>query len=160
MTFDNSKTIISLRIRLFGATVILLAYIVMTYAAGIIKFPVLGISDTACTLTLVGLYLLGAILPIILNYQYIWFSDDDENISFRYFTAGIVGGRKNSVVINKVLFEGYQIETRFFGRSKSLILFQKSGNQTAKYPPVYISALSKEQYLKLSSALNKLSPAK
>ena len=27
MTFDNSKTIISLRIKLFGATVILLAYL-------------------------------------------------------------------------------------------------------------------------------------
>ena len=27
MTFDNSKTIISLRIKLFGATVVLLAYL-------------------------------------------------------------------------------------------------------------------------------------
>ena len=42
MTFDNSKTIIGLRIKLFGATVIILAYIVLTYIAEIIKYPTAG----------------------------------------------------------------------------------------------------------------------
>ena len=56
MTFDNSKTIISLRIKLFGATVIILAFIVLTYIAKMIKYPLLGMSDTAWTLILVGLY--------------------------------------------------------------------------------------------------------
>ena len=31
MTFDNSKTIISLRIKLFAATVVLLAYLALAY---------------------------------------------------------------------------------------------------------------------------------
>ena len=55
MTFDNSKTIISLRIKLFGATVLLLAFIVLTYIAKMIKFPLLGMSDTTWTLILVGI---------------------------------------------------------------------------------------------------------
>jgi hypothetical protein len=157
MTFDNSKTIISLRIKLFGATVILLAYIVLTYIAKMIKYPLLGMSDTAWTLILVGLFFGYALLPMILNYQYIYFSDDGENIVIRYFTAGIAGGRKNSIEINKAAFTGYKTESRFFGLIESITLFQRFQEGTAKYPPVYISALSKEEKSKLFSSLNRYS---
>jgi hypothetical protein len=115
--------------------------------------------DTAWTVILVVLYLIGAFLPMILNYQYVWFSDEDENIVLRYFAAGIVGGKKNTVEINKISFAGFQIETKYFSLSKTLILYQRSAQQTAKYPPIYISALSKEQYKKLISALKKYSSA-
>ena len=157
MTFDNSKTIIGLRIKLFAATVLLIVYIALAYAAKIIKFPVFGMSDTIVTLILVAVYVFLAILPMILNYQYIWFSDDDERIIFRYFTAGIVGGRKNSVEINKNSFEGYQINKKYFGLSKSLVLFQRIGQKTAQYPPIHITALNKDQTAKLIKALLKYS---
>lgn len=159
MTFDNSKTIINLRIKLFGATVLLLTYVVLTYVARLIKFPLLGLGDTIWTLILVAIYIIGAFLPMALNYQYVWFSDDEESIVFRYFSAGIVGGKKNSVEINKISFAGFEVEKKYFGLSKSLILYQKSGLQTAKYPPIHISALSKEQYTRLISTLRKYSPA-
>ncbi len=159
MTFDNSKTIISLRIKLFGATVILLAYIILTYAAEIIKFPLLGMSDTLVTLVLVGIYIFLAILPMVLSYQYVWFSDDDERIIFRYFTAGIIGGKKNSIEISKVNFAGYLTDKKYFGLSRSITLFQKVGQGKAKYPPVYISALSREQRNLLLKTLVKYSPA-
>jgi len=154
MTFDNSKTIISLRIKLFGATVLFLAYIVLTYVAEMIKFPLLGMSDTAWTLILVGIYLFIAFLPMVLNYQFIFFSDDTEKIVFRYFTAGIVGGRKNSVEIDKRSFSDYKVETRFFGLIQSITLFQKFNEGVAKYPPVYISALSREEKAKIFKTLN------
>lgn len=155
MTFDNSRTIISLRIKLFALTVLLLVYIALTYAAHLIKFPLLGMSDTVVTLILVAVYLFLAILPMLLNYQYVWFSDDEERIIFRYFTAGIIGGRKNSVEINKATFEGYQLEKKYFGLSKSLILFQRIGQKTAKYPPIHVTALNRDQLDKLLRALTK-----
>jgi hypothetical protein len=154
MIFDNSKTIISLRIKLFGATVIILAYIVLTYIAQLIKFPLLGLSDTAWTLILVALYLGYAFLPMLLNYQYIYYSDEDDNIVFRYFTAGIVGGRKNSIEIGKRTFSGYKIDKRLLGMIKSITLFQKFQEGIAKYPPVYISALTKEERNKIFRSLN------
>jgi hypothetical protein len=154
MTFDNSKTIIGLRIKLFGATVIILAYIVLTYIAEIIKYPLLGMSDTAWTLILVGIYFGYALLPMFLNYQYIHFSDEGENIVIRYFTAGIIGGRKNSIEINKTGFAGYKSEARFFGMIQSLTLYQKVQKGIATYPPVYISALSVEERSKLFRSLN------
>jgi len=154
MTFDNSRTIISLRIKLFGATVVLLAYLALTYVAKLIKYPFLGMSDTSWTLILVGVWFLIAFMPMFLNYQFIFFSDDSEKIIFRYFSAGLVGGRKNSVEIDKKSFSGYKIETRFFGLIQSISLFQKFQEGVAKYPPVYISALSREDRAKVIKSLS------
>lgn len=158
MTFDNSRSIIGLRIKLFSATILFLTYITLVYVAKIIKFPLFGLSDTVCTVTLVVIYLIIAILPVILNYQFIFFSDDTEKIVFRYFTSGITGGKKNSVEIDKRSFGGFKIETRFFGLIQSIILFQNFREGVAKYPPIYISALSKEEKAKLLNALNAYGP--
>jgi len=154
MTIDNTKTVYGIRINLFIATVLLLAYVALVYAAELIKFPLLGIGETTATLILVAIYLFIAFLPMALNYQYVFFSDEGESLVFRYFSAGIVGGRKNSVDIRKSTFAGYQIEKKFFGLSSSLILFQNVGNKKAKYPPIHISALPSDLRGKLLNALN------
>lgn len=154
MTFDNSRTIISMRIKLFASTVIFLAYIALTYVAKLIKYPLLGLSETAWTLILVALYAFMAFLPMFLNYQYIYFSDDGDDIIFRYFTTGIVGGKKNSVEINKRTFSGYKTESKLFGLILSITLFQKINNGIAKYPPIFISALKREQRIKVLRSLN------
>lgn len=158
MTFDNSKTIYSLRIRMFVVIVLLFAYLVLSYIAKIITFPLLGMSDAIWTLILVSIFIYVAFSPMLYNYQYVWFSDEGETIVFRYFTAGIVGGRKNSVRIDKNLFTGFKTESKFFGLSKSIILYQKLGQSVAKYPPVYISALSREQRSSLLASLNQYVP--
>jgi hypothetical protein len=154
MKFDNFRTIISLRIKLFAATVLFLAYIVITYVAEMIKYPLLGMSETAWTLILVAVYLFLAFLPMILNYQFISYSDEEEKIVFRYFTAGMVGGKKNSIEISKRSFTGYKIVKKLFGLKQSIILFQQFKEGVAEYPPIYISALKREQKSKLIKSLN------
>lgn len=158
MTFDNSKTVYSLRIRMFVVLVLLFTFLVLAYIVKLFKFPLLGMSDSVWIVILVALFIYVAFSPMLFNYQFIWFADEGENIVFRYFTAGIVGGRKNSVQIDKNLFAGYKTEKQLFGLSKSIILFQKVGQDIAKYPPVYISALSGEQISKLLTCLNKYTP--
>ncbi len=158
MTFDNSKAIISLRLKLFAATVILLTFIVLTYVAGMIKYPLLGMSDTAWTLILVTLYFMYAFMPLMINYQYIYFSDEGDTIDFRYFVSGITGGRKNSIKIKKEEFTGYRTDKRFFGIIISITLYQKINNKAAKYPPVYITALTREEREKLFRALDTCLP--
>lgn len=160
MTFDNSKTIISIRIKLFAATVIFLGYLLLNYAAGIIKFPLLGLDDTTWTVIIAALYIFIFFIPMILNYQYIYFSDDGNNIVFRYFTAGIVGGKKNSIEINKQTFSGFTFEKRFLGLIQSVTLFQSIKGQQAKYPPIYISALTRQEKAKVFASLNSYFPKK
>jgi len=154
MTLDNSKHIISLRIKLFGATVVFLAYIILTYAAEIIKFPLFGMSDTLVTTILSAIYVIIVFIPMLLNYQFVYFTDDEEKIVFRYFNAGIVGGRKNSVEIHKQTFTTYKTEKKFFGLKTSIILYQRFNEGVAKYPPVYISAVPEKERQKIFSRLN------
>lgn len=159
MTFDNSRTIINLRIKLFGATVVVLAYLAIAYVGKLIKFPILGLSDIIWTVILIGFWLILALMPIFLNYQFISFSDEEDYIVFRYFTAGILGGKKNSVEIKKTTFSGFKIETRFFGLIQSIILFQKFQQGIATYPPIYISALKREEKAKVIKSLNLYTPS-
>ena len=158
MTFDNSKTIINLRITFFLATILLLAYITLTYVARLIKFPLLGLNDTVWTLSLVFIWFVLTFMPMFLNYQFIFFSDEGEKIIFRYFSTGLISGKKNSVEIDKRTFSGYKTESRFFGLIQSITLFQRFNEGVAKYPPVYISALSKEEKAKLIKTLKSYSP--
>ncbi len=158
MTFDNSKTIIGVRIRLFIATVLFLAFIILTFIAGKIRYPLLGLSETAWTLILAVCYLSFLFYPMYLNYQYLYFSDEEDKIIFRYFNAGIVGGKKNSVEISKKCFSGYKIEKKFFGLNQSIILYTQMKQGIAKYPPIYISALTREEKNKVLHVLNTYAP--
>lgn len=158
MTFNNSKTIIAGRIRLFIATVLLLGYMVLAYIAGIIQFPMLGMSDTLLTLILVGIYLAIAIYPMVFNFQYISYTDDEDKIIFRYFNSGIIGGKKNAVEIKKSDFAGYRRDKSFFGLIQKITLFHQMPQGVAKYPPVYISNLSGKERAKILNSLYLLTP--
>jgi hypothetical protein len=158
MTFDNSKSIINLRIKLFFATILLIAWIIIVFVAKVIKFPLLGLTETAWTLILVAIYLIILFLPMIMNYEYVYFSDEEEHIVIRYFFAGMIGGKKNSISINKRTFAGYKYEKKYWGLHKSIILLQKIGQGIAKYPPVYITALTRDQQEKLFNILDRYSP--
>lgn len=158
MTLDNSKTIIGQRIKIFIMTVLLLAYIVLTYIAELIKYPLLGMSDSFWTMIFVSLYFLYAVYPMVLNYQYVYYSDEEETIVFRYFMAGIFGGKKNSVKINKSDFAGFKTETKYFGMMISIVLYQQLREGIASYPPIYISNLSKKEKAKVLNSLYLYAP--
>jgi hypothetical protein len=158
MKFDNSKTVISIRIRLFAVTVLLIAYLILVYFAHILKFPVFGLSETVVTTILIGLYILFAAYPMILDYQFIIYSDEDDKLIFRYFTSGIAGGKKNSVEIKKADFAGYRIDKKLFGLKKSITLFRQLPQGVAKYPPIHISILSRKERGRILNSLYSYTP--
>jgi hypothetical protein len=158
MTFDNSRTIISVRIRIFTGTVILIAYLIIVYFAQILKFPVFGMSETVLTTILICIYLLFAAYPMVLDYQYISYSDEGDKLVFRYFTSGIAGGKKNSVEINKADFAGYRVDKKLFGLKKSITLFRQLPQGVAKYPPIHIAILSRKERARLLNSLYSHTP--
>ena len=158
MKLDNSKTIISFRIRLFAVTVLFLAYIIMSYAAKFFKLTLFGMSDTFWTILFAAIWLFIAFIPMILNYQYVSYSDEGDTIIFRYFTSGLVGGKKNSVEIDKRTFAGYKSEKKLFGLMWNITLYQNFKEGVAKYPPIFISALNKEERSKIFRSLNSYTP--
>lgn len=159
MIVENSKSIIGLRIKHFGITVLFIVYLILAYFAGVIKFPILGLEDKWWTFIMAALYLTYLVYPMVLNYQYIYYSDEDEKIVFRYFFAGIITGRKNSIEIPKPLYAGYRRDRKFFGLIQSVTLFQHVKGGIAKYPPVYISLLSREERSRILYSLYQHAPA-
>jgi hypothetical protein len=158
MTLNNSKSVINLKITRRLSIIIFLAYLIITYAAGIIKFPLLGMSRLVWTMMVLLIFLLIILLPVILNYQYISYSDEGENIIFRYYSTGFIPGNKNSVEINKKTFSGFTLEKKFFGLMHSITLYQRLKGGVAKYPPVYISALKREEKARIFKSLNSFAP--
>ena len=157
MKLNNNKTLINLRITLFAVTVLFLAYIILTYATKFFKFNLWGWSDMVWTIIFAIIWIFIAYFPAMFNHQYISYSDDDELIVFR-FASGIFGERKNSIEIEKKTFAGYKTEKRFMGLSLSITLYQNVKEGIAKYPPVYITAISKAERAKIFSSLNQFSP--
>ena len=154
MTLDNAKMIISLRLKLLIATLLFLTYILLAYPARVIRFPLLGVGETIWTVILTLLYVIVVFQPVLLNYQYIYFSDDGEVIILRYFNAGIFGKKKNSVEISKPVFLGYHVDRKVFGLIQSITMYARLKQGRAKYPPVFISALKKAEKEKIFTALN------
>lgn len=158
MTLNNGKSVINLKIIRRLSIILFLAYIAITYAAGIIKFPLLGMSRLTWTTIILLIFLLIILLPVVLNYQYISYSDEGENIILRYYSTGIFPGNKNSVEINKKTFSGFTLDRKFFGLIQSITLYQRLKGGVAKYPPVYISSLKREEKTKILKSLNSFAP--
>jgi hypothetical protein len=154
MTFDNAKTIISLRLRGLAATIIFLIYIVLIYVGRFFRFPVEGIQESTATIILSLLYLFIIFLPLIMKKMYVYYSDDGDNIVIKYFFAGMITGKKNSIIISKKTFAGYSLEKGFLGMFPSIILTQRLKQGVAKYPPVSISSLKRKEKEKLLHSLN------
>jgi hypothetical protein len=158
MTLNNGKSVINLKITRRLSIIIFLAYLIIVYVAEIIKFPLLGMNRLAWTMTVLLIFLLIILLPVILNYQYLSYSDEGENIIFRYYSTGFIAGNKNSVEINKKTFSGFKLEKKIFGLMQRITLYQRLKGGVAKYPPVYISALKREEKAKILKSLNSFAP--
>jgi hypothetical protein len=158
MTLNNSRSVINLKIIRRTAIILFLAFVLLGYIAKVIKFPLLGINQIIWTLFVLVLFIAIMFLPALLKFQYIYFSDEGETIIFRYYTAGIIEGNKNSIEINKRTFSGFSMETRFLGLIKSLTLYQQLQQGVATYPPVYISSLKRDEREKIIKSLNLSAP--
>ena len=153
MTIDNSKTIIRLRLNVFIATVLFIAYLFFAYFEKNLKFPLFGLSDTQFTLILVAIYLIIAFYPMIFSYNFIYFSDDGPAVVVRYYSVGLLKGKKRSIEIDKSRFIAYKISGSFLNRKIALI--QRLDKRDAMYPPVSISSLTAKERGKLYFMLDK-----
>jgi hypothetical protein len=158
MTLNNGKSVINLKIVRRISIIIFLALLILIYASRTIKFPLLGMDKLAWTMLILVVFLLIIFIPVVLNYQYVNYSDEGEKIIFRYYSAGIIPGNKNSVEINKTTFSGFKLEKKLFGLSQSITLYQRLQEGVAKYPAIYISALKRKEKAGILQSLSSFAP--
>jgi hypothetical protein len=131
---------------------------VLAYAARIIKFPLLGLSEFTWAFLVTTCFLIIVLVPVIMNYQYIYFSDEGSLITFRYYSTGFFPGNKNSVEIEKKSFSGFTFDKQLFGLVQNIILYQKLKEGIAKYPPINISALTQKDKESILESLASYTP--
>jgi hypothetical protein len=86
-------------------------------------------------------------------YTYFYFSNNNKNLVFRFYSLRNFYGKPRTIEIAKMSFMKYDITASFFNKRESLVLYQKTAKGVAKYPPISLTLLSKNQKTELKRAL-------
>ena len=89
-----------------------------------------------------------------MEYTYFYFSNNNKNLVFRFYSLRNLYGKPKTIEISKLNFYKYDITSSFMGRKDYLILCQKTPKGIAKYPPISLTLLNKEQKTNLKRALH------
>lgn len=154
MIIENSKTTIKIRLRIFLASIIVVALIAIIYTTRILINPVWGLNKSQWSFILVGVFVLIIIINNFRDFHYIYFSDNGNNIVFKFYSMRIFSGGKNTIEIHKEDFVKFQINSSLFKMREYLIVYQKLKKGIAKYPPISITGLSKKEKAKLINQLS------
>jgi len=88
-----------------------------------------------------------------MHYTYLYFSNNSKNLVFRFYSLRNFYGKPKTIEISKSSFLKYDIVTSFFSKKDSLVLYQKTAKGVAKYPPISLTLLGKNQKTELKRAL-------
>jgi hypothetical protein len=89
----------------------------------------------------------------MMEYNYFYFSNNGKNLLFRFYSLRNLHGKPRSIEIAKLNFYKYDITTAFFDKKEYLILYQKTPKGIAKYPPISLTLLNRNQKTELKRAL-------
>jgi hypothetical protein len=82
------------------------------------------------------------------------YSDESDKLTFKFFSLGVFSSKHKTIEISKNTFVNYKIQVSMMGIKEELILQQRVGNKIAKYPPLSISILTKEEKKDLITSLD------
>jgi hypothetical protein len=88
-----------------------------------------------------------------MEYTYFYFSGGDKNLVFRFYSLRNLYGKPKTIEIAKVNFYKYDLISKFFNKKEMLVLYQKTPKGIAKYPPISLTLLTKNQKTELKRVL-------
>ena len=154
MTLDNGKKIVLLRLIGFITTLVYVLYVFLAYFPRIFRHAMSETSVNIMTAVVTAAFLVLLLWPVIMKYQYIWFSADERSITLRWYKTGVVPGESKSIEIPAARFAGFEITKKALGLHHYLTLFQQVQGRRAAYSPVSITALSSKQRKEIADTLN------
>ena len=99
------------------------------------------------------IFLMLYLLHYQMEYSYFYFSNNNKNLVFRFYSLRNFYGKPKTIEISKMSFFKYDITTSFFNKKDVLVLYQKTTKGVAKYPPISLTLLSKNKKTELKRAL-------
>lgn len=155
MILNNSRNVISIKLRQLIVTIIFIALFALLYASSLIPTPLLGLSRNEIGIGLLIIYVLFITFHFGLDLNYITYSDEGPKIILRYYSIKIYSKKHHSVEIPKKDFQQYVIRRTFFWLKPELILYMNMKKGTGRYPPVSLAALSIKQRKALTESLDR-----
>lgn len=155
MVFDNKKTTVRIYLWKMIQAIVTVILLIGIMVSGWFEKDVLGVSKYQWVILVTLLYLAMVIIARVRKLNYFYFSDDGDKILFRYYPIHPLVQKKKAVQIPKIGFAGYNISSSVLGLKKSLILQQKVKGKVATYPPIGITALTRNEIDILEKHLDK-----
>lgn len=154
MVIDIKRTVIRTQLRRLITLLLITLIILIIIFLGNLQNEFLGINKYQWGSIVFIVYLISLIVEGILELNYIYFSDEEGAIIFRYFSMSLFSRKKNSIEIPIDRFGGYEIIESYGGLKKQIIFYHKTKKGTAKYRPVSITSLNSEQFNLLKKTLD------
>ena len=156
MTIENKHLHIITWLRHLISTII---YVFIVYSIYLTRFYENLTPDIPkdCYTVIFGIIYVAVLLyPAILKFHYIYYSDDGDKIVIKTYPIGFLTSGKKTFHIPKKDFSRAEIRESLFRLRKALIIYQYINNKIAKYPPIYINGLPKEDQKKIMVSLSRL----
>ncbi len=154
MIIDNQKTVIRIFLRKMLLAIITVVIIVAMLATDWFKPKLLGVTQYQWIILVAGIYILLMAGSWLRGLNYLYFNDKGDKLIIRYYAIRPLGRRKKAVQIPKTALAKYEIIKTNLGLKKVLILHQHVKNKTAKYPPIGITSLTRDELFRLEKHLS------
>lgn len=93
------------------------------------------------------------ILFIVMDYNYIYYTNEGDKIIFRYQALNPFIVNPKSIEIPKRSFYKFEFTKSLFGKKTNILFYQKTKDGVAKYSPVSLTALTKKEREELDNSL-------
>ena len=153
MKIENTKKTLIINQLRYITVIAFIIIVVLLLTTDLIRTEFLGLNKYYWAVIVSLIYLAQNIFEYLRDYNYIYFSDENNKILFRYIPLRPFRSKRYSIEINKKEFHGYKIERPSIFKQQ-IVLYVKTQQGVAKYPPISISALKEEEFNKLKKALN------
>lgn len=155
MIIDNSNLAMKIWVKNLVSTIVLVCSLAAFFTVPFFYKPIFGvITRTQLIIVLFVIYTTIVLIPIVLKYQYVNFSNENNHITIKYYTLGFFPGAKKTIHFPIQEFHRFEIKKSFFDLHENLRVFRKMKNGIANYPPISITGLSSDQKVELVKALN------
>lgn len=156
MILNNQKQAVNLRIQYSLALLIFVIAIGLIYFTDIFKQGVLSYNKDQVAIFILVVFILYFLLNFLRNPQYIYYSDTGNKFILRYFSLRPIAGKKNSIEFNKGELKKFEIKQSLLGFNQNIIIYRSTPKGIAKYPPVSITALGKDNRERMLASIQKL----
>lgn len=114
-----------------------------------------GITKYHMVILISAIYLAINLINFLKSPYFVSYSDHGEKIVVRYYPLSMFTSRKHSIEIPKKQFVKFELKSFLLGTQHKLILIQNFRGKEAKYAPISLSAMDKEDRQKMLQSLEK-----